>query len=299
LPANEQIGIAMRMEGTISNDASSHGVFRWQGQAENGAAWEILRGDVVQRLGELQSERFQVCVTSPPYFWQRDYGVVGQLGLEATVQAYVDSIIASMREVRRCLNKRGTLFLNLGDTYYSAKGKPKGDDSKNKARRFGLRAVDASGLGFPRKTALGIPWRIALGMIDDGWILRSPIIWRRNSALPEPTSRDRPWRTHETIFLFARSPRYDFSRDALGADEDIWTIEPRPRSSRGIHSAAFPEGLAERCILCGSKEGEEILDPFGGTGTTIAAAVGLGRNGLMIDLSPEYCEFSAKRLADL
>src|SRR5262249_35452979 len=150
-------------------------------------------------------------VTSPPYFWQRDYKIDGQIGLERTIDGYVNNVVACMKEVKRVLKKDGVLFLNLGDTYYSAKGLPKGDDRKNKARRFGLRAVDTSGLGVPRKTILGLPWRIALAMIADDWVLRAPMIWERHNTLPEPTAKDRPWRTYEFVFLFSKHQKYFFS----------------------------------------------------------------------------------------
>src|SRR5207253_3094856 len=139
--------------------------------------------------------------------------------------------------------------------------------------RFGLRAVDAGGLGVPRKTALGLPWRIALGMVEKGWELRAPIIWQRHNSMPEPTAKDRPWRTYELVFLFSKSPTYFFSREGLGKEEDIWRIPVQINPSKGLHSAAYPDGLAERCIKCGSRESDEILDPFAGTGTTLVAAI--------------------------
>src|SRR5207244_13554109 len=125
----------------------------------------------------------------------------GQLGNEPKIDAYVSNLADAMDGVKRVLRSDGLLFLNLGDTYYSAKGQPTGVDRKNGARRFGLRAVDASALGVPRKTIIGIPWRVALEMITRGWTLRSPIVWQRNGSIPEPTARDRPWRTYEMVFI--------------------------------------------------------------------------------------------------
>ena len=121
-------------------------------------------------------------MTSPPYFWQRDYEVDGQIGKEKTVLEYAGAIADTMDAARRVLRDDGVVFLNLGDTYYSAKGQPKGRDPKTRARCFGLRAVDASGMGMPRKTAIGIPWRVALEMISRKWVLRAPIVWRREGA---------------------------------------------------------------------------------------------------------------------
>lgn len=284
---------------TVTDNPHPAGLHFWSGHTKAGVGWEIHRSDATSILPTLGHDRFQCAVTSPPYFWQRDYNVDGQIGLEASVQGYVDNIVGCMSALRPTLKPDGVLFLNLGDTYYSAKGMPRGNDRKNKARRFGLRAVDGPGLGMPRKSALGMPWRVALAMIDEGWVLRSPIIWARQHPLPEASSRDRPWRTYETVFMFSRKPRYQFDRDKLDGEEDIWRIGNRPLSSKGLHSAAFPEELVARCINLATSEGDEVLDPFAGTGTTLSAAVRLGRRATGIDLSLDYCAFATKRLAEL
>jgi DNA modification methylase len=275
------------------------GLLELRGQTKNEIAWEVHVGDVRAVLATFAAERFACSVTSPPYYWQRDYRVDGQIGKEPRIQDYVMAIADAMDEVRRVLKQDGVLFLNLGDTYYSAKGQPKGNDPKNRARRFGLRAVDASGLGVPRKTAIGIPWRVALEMIERGWILRSPIVWRRQGSLPEPTAKDRPWRTYEMIFMFAKSPRYYFDRDSLGAEEDVWTISARPKNNNGLHSAAFPDELVERCIKIGCPEVGEVLDPFAGSGTVLRVAAELGHPAVGIDISMDYCEYAAKQLHNL
>lgn len=268
-----------------------------KGTTSTGTSWEIYRGDIVQVLVHIPSNKFNCVITSPPYYWQRDYKVAGQYGLEKTIDEYVSNIVTSMEQVRRVLAKDGLLFLNLGDTYYSAKGQPKGEDKKNGARRFGLRAVDASGLGVPRKTAIGIPWRVALAMISKGWILRCPIIWRRENSPPEPTAKDRPWRTHEMVFMFSKNPKYHFYRDKLGEDEDIWTISDRPTNARGIHSAAFPEKLVERCLNIGCPDGGIVLDPYAGSGTVLRVAVRSGRTAVGIDLNERFCIHMAKELS--
>lgn len=274
------------------------GLHEWRGHTSNQVGWEVHCGDVNSVVPRLAEKRFACAVTSPPYYWQRDYGVAGQIGQEPTIDGYVQTIADTMDGVRKLLTDDGSLFLNLGDTYYSAKGRPHGKDPKNKARRFGLRAVDASGLGVPRKTVIGIPWRVALEMISRGWILRSPIIWTRKGALPEPTAKDRPWRTYETVFLFAKSPRYYFNRDALGSDEDVWTISDRPETSNGLHSAAFPDRLVEKCLTIGCPEGGEVLDPFVGAGTVLRVAARLGHNSVGIDLNRKFCEHTVNMLHD-
>ena len=171
----------------------------WEGRVGNrGSRWTVYNGDARAVLSELPADQFSCVVTSPPYFWQRDYDVGGQIGLEPSIDGYVQSVCDTMNEVKRVLKPRGVLFLNLGDTYYSGKGKPHGHDPKHNGRRLKvLRAVDTSGLGVPQKTVIGIPWRVALEMISRGWTLRAPIIWRREKALPEANALDRPWRTYE------------------------------------------------------------------------------------------------------
>ena len=271
----------------------------WSGHSSGGVPWSVICGDVGEALSTLTEGRFDCVVTSPPYYWQRDYGQDGQIGLERTISGYVCAVADAMEAVRRVLSDSGTLFLNIADTYYSAKGRPKGPDKKNKARRFGLRAVDASGLGVPRKTVIGIPWRVALKMIERGWILRAPIIWRREAAMPEPTARDRPWRTYEMVFMFSKSQKYYFDREGLGNEEDVWTISSRPRLNRSGHPATFPEKLVERCLDVGCPQDGKVLDPFAGTGTTLVVAARSGREATGVDIKGEFCEYMVTSLNEL
>jgi DNA modification methylase len=264
------------------------------------SSWIVVQGDALTTLPMLEEESVNCVVTSPPYFWQRDYDIKGQLGLEPSIQGYVDNLRTAFRGIWGALKSDGTVFLNLGDTYYSAKGEPHGDDAKHRARRFGLRAVDASGLGLPRKSLIGIPWRVALALAEDGWTLRSSIVWVRQSAIPEPTARDRPWRKYEHIFLLSKSPRYYFNRLALENEEDVWEIEPdRNAESRGTHFAPFPRKLVERCIAAGCPDGGVVLDPFVGGGTTMYVALRMGRSAIGIDLNPSFCDLIVSRLGDL
>ncbi len=274
-------------------------ITEWSGLSKLSQEWHVRRGDIIAILDTLERSRFQSVITSPPYYWQRDYKVEGQIGLEPTIEGYVSSISTAMLSVQRVLRDDGVLFLNLGDTYYSAKGLPKGDDTKNKGRRFGLRAVDTKGLGVPRKTTIGIPWRVAIRMISDGWVLRSPIIWQRSNGLPEPTAHDRPWRSYEFLFMFSKKPKYKFHRSELDGSEDIWKIPVKPNASKGLHNAAFPEPLAARAIRCSTDVQDEVLDPFCGSGTTLISALTLGRRAFGIDLNSQYCEYAAKKLAEL
>jgi DNA modification methylase len=271
-------------------------------QSPDGASpwWRIYNDDSREILSRLPEETVDCVVTSPPYYWQRDYGVDGQIGMEASVDGFVDNVVSVFDGVKRVLSPNGVVFLNLGDTYYNAKGRPHGRDAKHHARtlaRRQLRAVDGPGLGMPRKSLLGIPWRVALAMAQRGWTLRSEIIWVRRSAMPEPTAHDRPWRTHEHVFLFSKNVKYYFDRSGLDGDEDVWEIEPARRSAvRGEHYAPYPEELVERCLGVGCPPGGTVLDPFAGGGTTLAVAQRLGMNSLAVDLNMSFCDVIVRRV---
>ncbi len=265
----------------------------------NAQQWRVLNGDVRTSLQAVRSGSVNCVVTSPPYYWQRDYEVDGQIGHESTIDGYVDAMVETFSELRRTLTNDGVLFLNLGDTYYSAKGKPHGRDKKHRGRMFSrriLRAVDGPGLGLPRKSLIGIPWRVALAMQADGWTLRSAVIWQRPAPIPESTVKDRPWRSYEHVFIFSNTARYWFNRDGLEGDEEVWRIVARP-DNPGSHFAPFPRALADRCVSCGCPPGGTVLDPFVGSGTTMVSALHHGCDAVGIDLKPEYCDFVARRIA--
>jgi DNA modification methylase len=275
----------------------------WEGQTKIGKSWQVFQGDAFSILSNLPSESFNCIVTSPPYFWLRDYGVDDQIGKEETVDDYVNVIVRVMDEVYRVLQKNGTLFLNLGDTYYSGKGESKGKDPKSSKRRFGLRAVDKSGglgIGIKPKSAIGIPWRVAIEMCSRGWVLRSPIIWHRKHALPEAVM-DRPRRSYEHIFMFVKDRKYYFNRQPLidVGEEDMWTIPARPEPTNGIDTAPFPEELVKRCLEIGCPEDGSVLDPFAGSGTTLKVALKLGRSTCGIDLNREFCLHAVNHLKEL
>jgi DNA modification methylase len=273
-------------------------VARATGATADGYPWTLLTGDVAFALREIGTASVDCVVTSPPYYWQRDYEVRGQIGHESTINGYVAALVRAFTEVRRALKPTGTFFLNLGDTYYSAKGRPHGRDDKHNGRqmmRRHLRAVDGPGLGLPRKSLIGIPWRVALALQDDGWTLRSSIIWHRPASLPEPTAHDRPWRTFEYVFLFSKSPRYWFHRAGLIGQEDVWTIVARPENP-GAHFAPYPIELVQRCLDCGCPRGGVVLDPFVGSGTTMIAALARGSSAIGVELKPEYSGYTVERI---
>lgn len=268
----------------------------WSGTTDGGLRWNVYCGDAKAVLSKLKDSSHNCAITSPPYYWLRDYGVRGQIGQEETVQEYVNAIVGSMSEVYRVLMPDGLLFLNLGDTYYSGKGESQGKDPKSTKRRFGLRAVDKSGgvgIGIKPKSVIGVPWRVALAMAEDGWVLRSTIIWHREDALPEAV-KDRPRRSYEYVFMFAKNRKYYFNRAALQnvqLEEDVWTISARPKPTNGLDTAPFPDELVQRCLDLGCPESGSVLDPYAGGGTTLRVALTSGRHVTGIDLNPEFCKY--------
>jgi DNA modification methylase len=276
----------------------------WTGITRQNIEWNVFQGDSRIVLQQLPSNYFNCVITSPPYFWLRDYGTIQQIGLEETVDDYVNSIATVMDEVYRVLKPDGLLFLNLGDTYYSGKGKPHGKDRKNSKRRIGLRAVDKSGgmgIGLVQKSIIGTPWRVATEMMCRNWILRSPIIWHRSKVLPEGNVKDRPRRSYEYVFMFAKSRKYYFDHLKLEGygEQDIWTIDARPQSTNGIRTAPFPDELVQRCLDIGCLPNGRVLDPFAGSGTTLRVATKSGHTATGIELNTEFCHFIVKQLEGL
>jgi DNA modification methylase len=182
-------------------------------------AWTLLQGDCLEQLKTLPDESIHCCVTSPPYWGLRDWGVDGQMGLEPTPEEYVASMVEVFREVKRVLRKDGTLWLNLGDSYIANKigglsQKPSlitgGRDTQLKASYRPDKKAD----GLKPKDLVGIPWRVAFALQADGWYLRSDIIWGKPNPMPESVT-DRPTKAHEYIFLLSVSPRYYYDAAAI------------------------------------------------------------------------------------
>ncbi len=189
----------------------------------------IIVGDCREMMRSLDAGSVQCCVTSPPYFGLRDYGHDGQIGLEATPEAFVAELVSVFREVRRVLRDDGTLWLNLGDSYAAARGgthQPaetlaggeggKGADGANvnRGRHDGYNPTrNAPAIGLKHKDLIGIPWRVAFALQADGWYLRQDIIWHKPNPMPESV-RDRCTKAHEYIFLLSKSERYYFDSEA-------------------------------------------------------------------------------------
>ncbi|AXG66963.1 DNA methyltransferase [Dickeya phage vB_DsoM_JA29] len=271
---------------------------------------KVLVGDCKKSLKKIPDASVQMCVTSPPYYGLRDYGNPAQIGLEETPEQYIESLVEVFREVKRTLKDDGVLWLNIGDSYYN----PSRKKHKN----------------LKGKDLIGIPWMLAFALRQDGWYLRQDIIWQKTSPMPESV-RDRCTGSHEYMFLLAKSPKYYFDNEAIktpvkqdwgtrnrkdgkyhnegtglqphsGLEKSyskankrsVWTLAPQP--FKGAHFAVYPPDLILPCILAGSRKGDTVLDPFGGSGTTAAVAKYLNRNAILCELNPEYAKIMPQRV---
>jgi len=218
-------------------------------------------GDSLEVLSGLPDASVDCCVTSPPYFGLRDYGQPGQYGLEESPAEYVETMRSLFAEVRRVLVDDGTLWLNLGDSYYSGRGAATGVDRKNAARRGFSRVLDKGGCEWARpKNLLGIPWRTAFALQDDGWNLRNDIIWSKSNPMPESIT-DRLSSRHEHVFMFSKSRTYWFDLDPIRepavypADSPAlnWARDSKeadvPGQSMRQHRTARTHGKAESANL--------------------------------------------------
>lgn len=259
----------------------------------------LHHGDSIAVAASMPSLSVNSIITSPPYYGLRDYGADGQLGAEATIDQYVGNLVTLFRELRRVLANDGTLWLNLGDSY--ARGFGGGSPGKKSASNAGSyqgRTPGKKPAGLNGKDLIGIPWRVALALQADGWILRSDIVWDKTNAMPESVT-DRPTKAHEYVFLFAKSPKYYYDAHAVkdaGIDgkprnkRTVWSIPTQPFP--GAHFATFPPALVKPCVLASTKRGGVVLDPFSGSGTTGMVAKGLGRKYVGIDLNDGYLKLS-------
>ncbi len=269
----------------------------------------LYHGDCLDVLDQLPAGSVDCCVTSPPYFGLRDYGAAGQHGAEPSPAEYVETMRRVFAGVRRVLVDDGTLWLNLGDSYSTYPGNRGTSTGISAKRRTDPWQSAPSGTGLsgdrPAKNLLGIPWRVAFALQDDGWILRNDIIWAKPNGMPESVT-DRLSTKHEHLFLFAKKPRYWFNLDPIrpGATNagdhlsggrnpgDVWTIPTQPFAE--AHFATMTPELARRAIVAGCKPGGTVLDPYSGSGTTGAQAVRSGRRYVGIELSREYLDLSLR-----
>lgn len=325
-------------------------------------------GDCLDTLRAMEADSVHCVVTSPPYFGLRDYGHPGQIGAEDSFPQYVETMREVFRCVWRVLREDGTIWLNLGDSYAGSWG-----NQGRKSERGGQRPVNGPMLqkfgqemhaeecdmdgycmcgasaiyqqrsktgsqertpGVRAKSLIGVPWRVALALQTDGWILRRDIVWHKPAPMPE-SIRDRCTTAHEYVFHMAKSPSYFYDGDAIrepdsgcpagngmlgrqGGSRDtalagspgsaepwqpgggrnarsVWTIGTA--KFKGAHFATMPEELARRCILAGCPDGGTVLDPFAGAGTTGLVAVRYGRSFVGCEINERFAEIARKRIA--
>lgn len=342
----------------------------------------ILRGDCRKTLKQIEASTVQCVVTSPPYWGLRSYLPKEsslkrfEVGQEKSPQEYVKTLVQIFRELKRVLKDDGTVWLNLGDSY----SRQAGDDSKketdtnfNTGRTGNSKLLFKEGNnkppnGLKPKDLIGIPWRVAFALQEDGWYLRSDIIWHKPNPMPESV-KDRPTRSHEYIFLLSKSEKYFYDSDAIreqpsaalikqiedgyngnaikdyikagvqdasalksriiangrkridkqrghgrrhagfndkwdaltpaeqalcGSNKrDVWTVAPA--NYKDSHFATFPPKLIEPCILAGSRVGDVVLDPFGGSGVTGRVGLEWNRKVILCELNDEYIPMIKKR----
>lgn len=260
----------------------------------------IIEGDAFHALRTIPSQSVRCAVTSPPYWGLRDYGINGQIGLEQTLPQFINHLVAIFSEVRRVLTDDGILWVNIGDGYTSGNRGYRAKDKKNPARAMSVRPDTPEGL--KPKDLQGIPWRLAFALQDDGWYLRSDIVWHKPNAMPESV-KDRPTRAHEYLFMLTKSEKYYYDYAAareiglngkLRNRRSVWEINTK--GFPGAHFATFPTELIEPCILASTEPEDYVLDPFFGSGTVGVSCLEQNRKYVGIELHPQYVQMAAERL---
>ena len=252
----------------------------------------ILQGDCIETLQKLDDKSINTCITSPPYWGLRDYGETDQLGLEDTPKEFVENLVKVFREVKRVLRDDGTVWLNLGDSYNTTQAGNKkwgsGVGANKHYEKGSIPKKRNKAIGLKPKDLIGIPWRVALALQQDGWYLRQDIIWHKPNPMPESV-KDRCTKAHEYIFLLSKSPKYYFDNESIKEDavgnspnnkkphkhqgqpfsrtkenliniqavkkrnkRSVWTVTTKP--FKGAHFATFPMDLIEPCVLAGCRK---------------------------------------------
>ena len=298
----------------------------------------ILHGDCLKKLKELPDESIDMCMTSPPYWALRDYGVKGQLGLESDFDIYVKKLCEVFEEVKRVLKKQGTCWVNLGDTYYTKSGNGFLNDQINPNSRIektGInRANKLRGKGLLKSKNLTlVPLRFALEMQKRGWIIRNVIIWHKPNVMPSSV-KDRFTVDFEYLFFFSKNKKYYFETQrephktlSIKRTKHFWDGHREPNSSysgmniknmchpkgrnkrtvwkittkpfRDAHFAVYPQELCETPIKAGCPKTGIVLDPFFGAGTTGLVALKQNKKFIGIELNSEYIKIAQKRLQEV
>ena len=294
---------------------------------------EIIIKDALSALKNIPDESIHMCVTSPPYWGMRAYnGGEGMIGMEETWEEHLENLVEIFNEVKRALRHDGCFWLNYGDAY-TGSGKGEGREKFNFNRgnphsAEGIANVTIRDL--PGKNLMFLPEQLAMRLQDEGWYVRSNITWYKNNGMAEST-KDRPTKSSEKIFLLSKSRKYYFDKYIIQGStskniRDVWIINNQNLSNS--HHAAFPEELVYNCIMTGSSDygcceicktpwikdnegkwtpdcecGKDantipctILDPFAGSGTTGVVAAKHNRFAILIEISAEYAELAFKRI---
>lgn len=269
----------------------------------------IFKAEVKTAFAWLKEAGLKVdcMVTSPPFYGQRDYGVEGQIGLEDNPLDFIAKLVAAFDKAGEVLKETGSLWVNLGDTYWSGRGEHRGQDRKQSARRFGIRPQDKKGDGkYTRgKQLLLIPHRFAIAMQEGPWIVRNDNVWVKPNPLPDQVL-DRGSMSHEYVFHFVRQRFYFYNRNAIGRPTATGTFMPPLDTwqipiSKGHdnHKATFSEELVRIPILATTPPNGVVLDPFAGSGTTLLFARKNGFRAIGIDIKEEYCRAMVSGLRKL
>jgi site-specific DNA-methyltransferase (adenine-specific) len=271
----------------------------------------VQHSDALSFLKTLPNECIQSIITSPPYFGHRDYGNENQIGLEDTIDQYISALVIIFREAKRVLRHDGTFWLNLGDSYVGATSQHQAGGSQGKTSRYSRKHMNGIptigrakrnkafyAMGLPMKSLVGIPWRVALALQKDGWLLRCDIIWHRPSS--SESVKDRPTHAHEYIFMFSKKQKYYYAREAMLTEtkankQSVWRVTGSPFT--GAHCATFPPELIEPIILASCPVHGIVFDPFAGSGTVGIVCKQHERNFLLCDISKENVELASARIS--
>ncbi len=260
----------------------------------------IFNMDIREALELLTRHEMMVncIVTSPPFYGQRDYEVEGQIGLEEHPSKFIDNLRNSLDLCKNILASNGSMWVNIGDTYWSGKGAHKSEEAKQSARRFGVRPQDKKGDGkwcVPKQLLL-IPHRFAVAMQDSGWIVRNDNVWVKPNPIPDQV-RDRCSISHEYVFHFVKERWYYFDKNAVGRTTESGSVLPPldtweipPVRGKANHKARFSEELIKIPILSTTPTRGVVLDPFAGSGTSLIYARKHGFRCIGIDIKEEFCE---------
>ena len=279
----------------------------------------IMCGDTLQLVKNIAPNSIDLLVTSPPYWAKRVYNGDGEIGSEATPEAYVSRLADIFDALKSYLKPSANVFINMGDTYFGSgagawkkyldeDGNVTQTQKDRKEKYFTTKPlqpkIKQNGRLYQNKQLLLIPSRFAIEMQERGWLLRDDIIWQKPNRIPASVT-DRFNNTYEHVFHFVLQKKYFFDLNAvkvIGANGqpknpgDVWAINTQPLS--GTHTATFPEKLIEEIVLCGSPAGGTVFDPFMGTGTTWVVCERLGRTCIGFEINPEFFDFAQKRFKE-